>query len=84
MVQKQETLFRGDVWCAGQKPFTSAQSALMTALTIVRLGFAIQGLVRDAFLLTWVISTATAQIKVFFKVAGAIWLHWIDNLFSLL
>jgi hypothetical protein len=49
----------------GKKPITSAQSALMRALTIVRLGFAIQGLVRDAFLLTWVISTATAQIKVF-------------------
>jgi hypothetical protein len=63
MVQKQETLFKGDVWCAGQKPFTSAQTALMRALTIVRLGFAIQGLLRDAFLLTWVISTATAHSK---------------------
>jgi hypothetical protein len=38
----------------------------MKALTIVRLGFAIQGLmVTDAFLLTWVINTATAHIKVF-------------------
>jgi hypothetical protein len=42
MVWKQ-ALFRGDVWCARQKPFTSAQSALMRALTIVRLGFAIKG-----------------------------------------
>jgi hypothetical protein len=47
MEQKPETLFRGDVWYVRQKPFTSAQSALMRTLTVVRLGFAVQGLVRD-------------------------------------
>jgi hypothetical protein len=75
MEQRQEALFREDVWCARQKPFTSALSALLRALTIIRLGFAIGGLVRDAFLLTQVISTATAQGMIILKVASTILLR---------